>query len=417
MTQKINHKKRILVVDDTLLYREIVEKLLLKANFLVTTVDSGERALEVMEKEIFDLILLDVEMPGMKGFEVCQHMHNDIRLQQIPVIFVTSYGQIENKIKGFGFGAQDFVTKPFNNRELLVRIKTHLLLKHKSDIIKNMNHALEEKNKSITESIAYAYYIQQALLPSKKILDKFSLNNFIFYKPKELIGGDFYWFKQFNSKLYIAISDCTGHGVPGALMSVLGISLLNDIMNHNLLIPPNEILNELRHRLLKAFHQGKTVGYNKDGMDMCICLIDLENMKLQYSGANIPLFLIRRNSFNSAIEIVKRSPDKFPIGSHPNFLKNFTNHYIDLCESDKIYIFTDGYTSQFGGEYDKTFKTKQLVDIFSSNFHLDFKELNMLIEKKLSDWKGQKEQTDDILVFGLEVPQRVNNNKENPQYK
>ncbi|NJO69011.1 MAG: response regulator [Bacteroidetes bacterium] len=276
MIAKKYSKTRLLVVDDMLVHREMLNRLLTKEKYSVTLAVNGSEALEIMKKEKFDLVLLDVEMPEINGFEVCNVMRGDSVLKEIPVIFITSYGQIENKISGFGIGAQDFITKPFNNRELLVRINTHLLLKHKSDVIKNMNFTLESKNKSITQSIEYSRYILQALLPSFKNLDKLIPEKFLFFKSREIIGGDFYWFKQFGPKLYIAATDCTGHGVPGALMSVLGISLLNEVVNDHFFYSPNEILNRLRQKVIKALTRKNEALYNNDGMDMAMCLIDFE---------------------------------------------------------------------------------------------------------------------------------------------
>jgi CheY-like chemotaxis protein len=407
MVEKKLPQKKILVVDDMSVHREMLFKILNKAKFLVTLAESGPQAIEAMSKQHFDIVLLDVEMPHMNGFEVCNVMRNTAGLKEIPVIFVTSYGQIENKISGFGIGGQDFITKPFNSRELLVRINTHLLLKHKTDLIKNMNKALEEKNKSITQSIEYSFYIQQALLPPTNILDKFTKDKFIFFKSRDLIGGDFYWFRAYGSKLYIAIADCTGHGVPGALMSVLGISGLNEIMNDGHYHAPNEILNKLRQRNLKIFHRKTKALYDNDGMDMAICLIDFESMKLQYAGANIPLYLMRKNEAKDTYELIKRASDRLPIGNHPNAKMSFTNHYIDLKENDRLYLFTDGYTSQFGGECNKTFKSRRLVELLSKIQNYSVKDQKPYIEKKFLLWKGENDQVDDVLAIGIQMRKYV----------
>jgi phosphoserine phosphatase RsbU/P len=402
------HKKapynRILVVDDIAIHREALFSLLTKEKFIVTLAESGKEALAFMEAEQFDLVLLDVEMPEMNGFEVCQVMRNDIHLKDIPVIFVTSYGKIENKLSGFGTGAQDFITKPYNERELLVRIKTHLLLKHKSDVIRNMNADLELKNKNITQSIEYAKYILHALMPSAKSLDKLIPEKFIYYKSKELIGGDFYWFKQCGHQLYMAIADCTGHGVPGALMSVLGISLLNEVMtDHAYFYSPNEILNKLRVKVIKALNKKTGPLYNNDGMDIAMCLIDFENMKLQFSGANIPFFLMRKDAARNTYELLKRNPDRMPIGNYPDTKTSFVNHYIDLHEDDRIYLFTDGYASQFGGEYEKTYKSRRLIELIKQIQAYDMKKQKAVLEDSFTKWKRDNFQVDDVLVVGLHL--------------
>lgn len=402
MSEKGVSQNRILVVDDMLVHREMVLNLLDKEKYSVTLAQSGEEAIDIMMKERFDLVLLDVEMPGMNGFEVCEIIRKDENTKDIPVIFVTSNGKIENKISGFGIGAQDFVTKPFNSRELLVRINTHLLLKRKSDVIRNMNKVLEEKNRDIMQSIEYSRYIQQALLPSLRNLDKLITHKFIFHKSKDLIGGDFYWFKQCGPKLYIVVADCTGHGVPGALMSVLGISELNDVMSEHFNYPPNEILNMLRLKVVKALHQKDEASYPNDGMDVAMCFIDFENLKMQYAGANIPLFLMRKSE-NQTFELIKRVPDRLPVGNHPNIKTSFTNHQFDLHENDRVYLFTDGYISQFGGDENKTFKTRRLIELLKEIQNMNLKEQKTYIEKTLMNWKGTNAQVDDILALGFQI--------------
>lgn len=395
---------RILVVDDIAVHREALFNLLTREKFEVTLAQSGKQALGLMETEKFDLVLLDVEMPEMNGFEVCQIMREELHLREIPVIFVTSYGKIENKLSGFGKGAQDFITKPYNDRELIVRIKTHLLLKHKSDVIRNMNATLEGKDKSITQSMEYAKYIQHAILPSLKNLDKLIPEKFLLFKSKELIGGDFYWFKQFGPKLYIAASDCTGHGVPGALMSVLGISLLNEVINdHTYFYSPNEILNRLRVKVIKAMNKKNAALYNNDGMDIAMCFIDFENLRLQYSGANIPLFIMRKDQARNTYEMIKRSPDRMPIGNHPESKTSFMNHYIELHEGDRIYLFTDGYSSQFGGDLNKTYKTRRLVEMIKAMQHLEMKKQKTFLEENFNKWKKDNFQVDDVLMMGLQI--------------
>lgn len=395
-------QNKILVVDDMSVHREMLFKLLSKAKYLVTLAQSGEEAIQLMSVQKFDLVLLDVEMPGMNGFEVCNYMRSSDTLKEIPVIFVTSYGQIENKISGFGIGAQDFVTKPFNSRELLVRINTHLLLKHKSDLIRKMNKDLEEKNKSITQSIEYSIYLQQALLPPIKSIDKLVTDKFIFSKSRDLIGGDFYWFKQFGSKLYFAVADCTGHGVPGALMSVLGISALNGVMSDGFYYSPNELLGKLRKKILNTFHQRSKGKYISDGMDIAVCFIDFENLKMQYAGANMPLYLARKDSTDN-YELIKKAPDRMPIGYHPYMKNSFTNHYIDLMDGDRVYLFTDGYTSQFGGEKNKTFKSKRLFELLSRIQKYPLKEQKDRLERNFLDWKAENFQVDDILAVGIQI--------------
>jgi serine phosphatase RsbU (regulator of sigma subunit) len=335
-------------------------------------------------------------------------MRNDEKLKEIPVIFLTSYAKIENKVFGFGSGAQDYVTKPFSPKELLIRINTHIQLKHKTDIIKGMNDSLTEKNKNITDSLNYAQYIQNALLPSKEILNAATPNYFILNKPKDIISGDFYWFKQFGDTLYFSVADCTGHGVPGAIMSVLGISMLNEITREHYFYPPDLILNELRRKIIGNLGQDNSSMVNNDGMDIAVCMINLDSLVLEYAGAHIPLIILRKNKETGDYEHIKRAPDRMPVGKHPKDKIGFTKHVLDIMEGDRVFLFSDGYVSQFGGLENKTFKTNQFLDLLVSIQKYPLPEQASILEETIKTWRGNSEQADDILIIGIEIKKNRN---------
>lgn len=398
------NQKKILVVDDMLVNREWAGRILRTARYAVDFANDGQQALEILHKQNkYDLVLLDVEMPGINGFEVCREMRNDNKLQEIPVIFLTSQSKIENKVFGFRSGAQDYVTKPFSPKELLVRINTHLQLKHKNDIIKDMNDVLVEKNKNITDSIIYAQYIQKALLPSSDILNAVTSDYFILNKPKDILSGDFYWTKQCGDSLYFAVGDCTGHGVPGAIMSVLGLSMLNEIAREYTFYPPYLILNELRRKIIYSLHQEGNSLENHDGMDVGLCMLNLDSLTLQYAGAHIPLFILRLNRNSGMYELIKRHADRMPVGKHPNEKMSFSNHSIDLQEDDRVFLFSDGYISQFGGEHNKTFKISRFLDLLLNIQHHPLPDQAAILEEEIIKWRGANEQADDIMVFGLKI--------------
>ena len=190
----------------------------------------GQTALDWIEKKDFDLVLLDIMMPGIDGFEVCKAIKDNPEKQQLPIIFLTAKTDTESIIKGFETGAVDYVSKPFNKNELLARVSTHLELKRSRDEIKRYARDIENKNKLITYSIQYAQNIQNATLPSPESLKEILPEHFILYKPKDVVSGDFYWISQDKGKIIVVSADCTGHGVPGAFMSILGICLLNEIV-------------------------------------------------------------------------------------------------------------------------------------------------------------------------------------------
>lgn len=263
--------------------------------------------------------------------------------------------------------------------------------------ISSQRDLLAQHQKDITASLEYASLIQHALLSSEEILKcKFS-EYFILYKPRDIISGDFYWFKQIKNFLFVVVADCTGHGVPGAFMSVLGISLLNDIVGKRGLDTPAEMLNELRKRLKKSLKQDFTEIGNHDGMDIAFCRIDLETLEMQYAGANNPLFLVHNN------ELFEYPADRMPVGVYPKDKNDFTNQKIQLKPNDLFYIFSDGYISQFGGKNGKKFNFKRfkqlLVEVSSQPLEIQKQILN----QKLIEWQRDFDQIDDILVVGVRV--------------
>jgi serine phosphatase RsbU (regulator of sigma subunit) len=256
---------------------------------------------------------------------------------------------------------------------------------------------LFQQKKDITDSMEYACFIQQALLTSHEVLDNCHLQNFILFKPKDIISGDFYWFKQIKNYLYFTAADCTGHGVPGAFMSVLGISLLNDIVGKRDLNPPAIILNELRKRLKKSLKQDNPNTTSHDGMDITLCLYDLETCKLQFAGAFNPLLLIRNN------ELIEYEVDRMPVGVHPKDTTEFKNNEIQLQQGEMLYIFSDGYISQFGGLFGKKLNMKQFKELLLEIHHEPLEIQNQILEARLNEWQRNIEQVDDILVIGIRI--------------
>jgi len=288
--------------------------------------------------------------------------------------------------------------------------KAKMLLQTKNNEIRNKNiklnqqkEELEEAHMNIKASINYASLIQNAIMPTTEILQK-SLNDyFIVYKPRDIVSGDFYWFKQIKNIIYIAAADCTGHGVPGAFMSMLGVSLLNEIVSKRDVNPPHTILNELRKRLKNSLHQTSEKHETQDGMDIAFIMIDLDNKVLQYSGANNPLYLFRRNLETDIFDFIEYKADRMPIGVHPSDKNDFLCQEFELKPNDSIYIFSDGYPSQFGGLNYHKLKTKKFQEILHSIQGSSMIEQKKYLEKFLADWQGKNEQVDDILVIGIRI--------------
>jgi serine phosphatase RsbU (regulator of sigma subunit) len=283
----------------------------------------------------------------------------------------------------------------FKNEEITV---------HQNEIEKQKVD-IELKNKNITDSIVYASFIQHAMLPSTEILEECASDFFILYKPCDIVSGDFYWCKQIKNLLYIAAADCTGHGVPGAFMSMLGISLLNEIVSKRDTNPPNVVLNELRKRIKKSLHQFDKESISKDGMDIAFCLIDLETNKLLYSGANSPLYIVRKNEDGNGYSLIVQKADRMPIGVHPKDAQSFGCWEFDMLPGDKIYIFSDGYVSQFGGDDGKKLKSRRFQEALVNTQEMSLTNQKEFLTNMLNDWQHDFYQVDDILVIGLSLKQ------------
>lgn len=265
-----------------------------------------------------------------------------------------------------------------------------------SSINKVQEYALIKKQKKeLNDSIHYASYIQKALLPTQKEIDRYFSQNFVLYLPKDVVSGDFYWFYRLKNKVVFSVADCTGHGVPGAFMSVLGISALNQIVLSHKNISAGGILDLLREHVMKSLHQTGTAGEQKDGMDIALGIIDFTTNKLQFAGAYNPLYLVRNG------KLIQYNGDRMPIGIDPVEEKPFVNHNISLENDDMIYIFSDGFADQFGGEYGKKFKYRPFRELLTSASDLPVKEQHKLIYKTFFDWKGKPSQVDDVLIVGI----------------
>ncbi|MEO6884028.1 MAG: SpoIIE family protein phosphatase, partial [Bacteroidia bacterium] len=268
--------------------------------------------------------------------------------------------------------------------------------------VEHQKTIVEEKNKDITDSIYYARRIQRALLISEQYLKKQLPDYFILYQPKDIVSGDFYWALNIQNTFLIATADCTGHGVPGAFMSMLGINFLNEIVVEKNILEPNKIMDELRQNIIHALNPEDTQEEAKDGMDMVLCAFDFKNKKLKLAAANNPVWIVR-NTTNEMPFLEEIKPDKFPIGKHDQDQIPFTAHEISLQKGDVVYTFTDGYADQFGGSKGKKFKYKQLKELVLANFSKPMNEQQKIIAETLVNWKGNLEQVDDILLIGIKV--------------
>ena len=250
---------------------------------------------------------------------------------------------------------------------------------------------LEKKNKDITDSIRYAKRIQNAILPPADLFP----DTFVFFRPKDIVSGDFFWMNTLETKRFIAAVDCTGHGVPGAFMSFIGYNSLNKIVNERHITKASAILDQLNEEVYKTLHVQSKDRDVKDGMDLALIVYDSVTRELQYAGANNPLYIVRKG------ELTEIKADRFPIGMlSVDTERKYTNHVLQIEEGDMTYIFSDGYADQFGGKEGKKFKSRQLKQLFLKISGLTMQEQKKILEETLIAWMGREEQIDDILIIG-----------------
>ena len=285
-----------------------------------------------------------------------------------------------------------------NERRLEQKVieRTEEVVRQKSEI-EGKNEELEILYKQVTDSIHYAKRIQDAILPSNNVVKKMLPNSFILFKPKDIVSGDFYWIEKKGNLVYFAAVDCTGHGVPGAFMSLVGYNILKDILNNTNVTKPSEILDSLRDGIMNTLKADDTGKQAKDGMDMTLCAINYDTLELQYAAAFNPMCLIRNG------ELILYQANKFPIGSFIGDKVNFDNHVIQLIPGDQIFIFSDGYADQFGGPNGKKFMVGNFRKLLAQVAPLESNTQKEKLDQTLLSWQGGQEQVDDVLVIGVKV--------------
>jgi ligand-binding sensor domain-containing protein/serine phosphatase RsbU (regulator of sigma subunit) len=293
----------------------------------------------------------------------------------------------------------------WNGRRLRLKAKTLAQEVHKATItileqkkiVEEQKHVVEEKNKHITESINYAQRIQNAILPENEYIKSLFNNYFIYYQPKEMVSGDFYWFGQKDDKIIFAAVDCTGHGVPGALMSMIGNTLLNEIINGKGITAPDEILNQLRNDIIYALKQTDAPESQKDGMDIALCVLDKKEHLLEFAGAHNSLYHFRKDVFTEL------KGDKQAIGYEKKEKQAFEKNNIQIQTGDMLYLFTDGFADQKGGTEKKKFYYKPFRELFASIKEEPMSKQEEILRETFNAWKGGLEQIDDVLVIGIRL--------------
>ncbi len=297
----------------------------------------------------------------------------------------------------FSLGFISLVFLLFAIRSNIQRKKANQLLFEQKKEVENQKQLVDEKQKEIVDSINYARRIQTALMAHDKLLSKHLPEHFVLFRPKDIVAGDFYWATSTPGGFMYITGDCTGHGVPGAFMSLLNISKLNETINQKNITRPDLVFNDIRNEITRALNPEDSTEDSKDGMDAVLCKLDLRGMKLQYAAANNSFYVIRNK------EVIVCKADKMHVGKAFNTTGLFTYYEMDLQKGDCIYTFSDGYSDQFGGPNRKRFKSVQLKELLLHISEKPMPEQRSILNDKFESWKGNIEQIDDVLVIGVRV--------------
>jgi len=290
---------------------------------------------------------------------------------------------------------RNLLSRSKDKLEFEIKVRT-IEIEAQKDFLVIQKEQIQKQNTEHAESLRYAKKIQHSLLPSKEEIKQIFPKSFVLFKPKDIVSGDFYWCTQTRTKKIIACADCTGHGIPGAFLSILGISVLNTIINILKITSENDILNKLRENIIDALSQKNSNDSINDGMDISICVLNTKNNILEYAGAYNPLYILRGKS------LIQLKTDNMPVGNYI-ISKPFTLNHIQLETKDRVYMFSDGYGDQVGGEKNKKLKRggfKTIINqIQNKNMKLQASELDIALQ----EWMGDNEQIDDITIIGFEI--------------
>jgi CheY-like chemotaxis protein len=401
---------KILIADDSESYLRIIQQIfeIIGEKYELIFAHDGKEACDMVLMHKPDLVILDVIMPEMNGIEAARFIKQNDDIKDTPIILLSA---TESLKAAYEVGANDYISKPFNQYELLIKVRSALNLVGKIKTISKQRDELVEKHKEvlfqhgvisdqqreIIGDIKYSKRIQNSVLPTQESLNEILPDHFILNIPRNIVSGDFYWVGHHLDHRAIAVADCTGHGISGALMTMAGMAFLNDIMGKNQNLKSHEVLFELRRMIMHLLKQKGEEGEASDGMDISLTMISPDNTKLYFAGANNPVYLVR----NGEMEIVKG--DRMPIGIHLNFQRPFTLNELDVQKGDMVYLFSDGYADQFGGPRNKKFRYKQFQNLLIEIHEKPMIEQKTILENTINEWKGEHPQVDDILVLGYKI--------------
>jgi serine phosphatase RsbU (regulator of sigma subunit) len=282
-------------------------------------------------------------------------------------------------------------------RQLKINQKTRKLIQQENTEFENQKGTIQKQSKEISDHLTYASIMQSAILALQSTFEESFSEHLIYFKPKHIVSGDFYWTTRKDKLIYLAVADCTGHGVQGAFISCLGMTYLNEIVNKMNLEYTDEILSQLSTKLSQNLSENDLTFEAKDGMDIALCIIDSEKMELQFSGAFNPVFIISNNN----LEVLRG--DRISIGYSTKNDVYFSRHHFKLNKGDIIYLLSDGYCDQLGGESRKKFMTKRFSHLLLDIYQFPLEKQKEWLDKTFSEWKGDNDQVDDITVIGVKI--------------
>jgi len=398
-----NSLPTILIVDDLEDNLFSLNAVLKFEGYVIHQANSGALAIEMAMKLQYDCIVLDVQMPEMDGFEVANILGKNDFTKNIPIIFLSALGADKEKVlQGMDSGAIDFLSKPVDPPLIKAKLKLCIKLSSKYKDSKKVISAITEEHSSLKEvnsdfsaSLRYAQNIQQAILPTAEVFSSLFKDNLVIFRPKESIGGDFYYVKEVGNEIIFICGDCTGHGVPGAMMSMISSNIIHNIIDTKKIIVPSLILSAMVREFRKAFRNEFSNITIQDGLEVAICTYYKKEKKLQYAGAGRPIIVANQD----VIKTIKSS--SYGISGNVSENYDFELNEFDIEEGHQIYLYSDGIVDQFGGPKNKKFMTKRFVQLLSSCSNLPMADQKVIIDNAILNWKSGYEQIDDILVMGI----------------
>ena len=399
---------KILIVDDEPINVLLLESLL-KSKYETDSAENGLEAYKKITESPPDIVLLDVLMPYMDGFETLEKIKKNKNLSNIIVIMVTAKVEKDDVKRAMQLGADNYIKKPIDATELYTKIDLHVRLKQREDQVNEY-----QVYANIHESMITAQRIQQSLLPDKQSFSRVFANSFTLFKPRDLVGGDFYFIAQKLNKKFICVSDSTGHGVPAAMISILAYMGLNYIVHKNNITTPLQVAHNLHSELLSHLSRSTDTYASANGLDAAFCEYNELDHTLNFVGAGRPIIIVRKAKNyltvnGQKVNAMMHNEEYYLFYIRGDFVSldlepepgTLTNHEIKLEPDDSVYLFSDGITDQFGGSEEKKFSKRKLMNLLLESQTKSLKSQKLILYKELESWTQNHEQTDDIVIIGI----------------